>query len=538
MSATSGKEFTDNLLSAPSHFTAARKPKLIPPSIFTNPSQKNFTIKTPSDFSLKQNNESTHAEAYVNKEKSESPNRLHNNYNIPEKLKSPNRLQDNHIIPAKIQETRQKTLSNSIVKPPPGFPLHGQSIKRQLNIPDSNMDLMASATCNSNEFVDQCFNNFDSFPNVKDTVSKQEYKKLENMYNDSRSKLDVLEMRFAETMKSSQVDKDNNHEKLMKQIEAFKFQNEFLCEKLKKLEQEHGVNDAVNRYLSQNQFESEKVAFNNHILKLERNLFEKSKENEDLSKSIEAKDQRYEKAMLRNNEERYSYKECIVKLNARISDIMDENEKLRGEKEDALMKLEDSLKNAGGTSMIIKEKDKYIDDLSVRYDNELNNSADLNRKIDVQKETYESALVNVEKMLKEEVVCNSNSQNEIKDYKNKVRLLENKLDEMNAFLKDLQSDNEQIKVLKNHMDMKCEEIIQLQGTCRSLQSTNETLNIRINSLSEMLDLQEPYKKGFLKGDKEKLLQMWREKVYSLLVLLKSKEMKLKNTESYDGSSTL
>jgi len=64
----------------------------------------------------------------------------------------------------------------------------------------------------------------------------------------------------------------------------------------------------------------------------------------------------------------------------------------------------------------------------------------------------------------------------------------------------------------------------LEKTCIALQLTNKQLNIRLDTVSEMLTLQEKSLNHSKINQRENLLDLWRQKVYQLLVLLKSKEI--------------
>ena len=64
----------------------------------------------------------------------------------------------------------------------------------------------------------------------------------------------------------------------------------------------------------------------------------------------------------------------------------------------------------------------------------------------------------------------------------------------------------------------------LEKTCTALQLTNKQLNIRLDTVSEMLTLQEKSLNHSKTKQTENLLDLWRQKVYQLLVLLKSKEI--------------
>ena len=99
-------------------------------------------------------------------------------------------------------------------------------------------------------------------------------------------------------------------------------------------------------------------------------------------------------------------------------------------------------------------------------------------------------------------------------------------------------DEQNSSSLRKELESQKDQCSQLQLTCETLQSTNELLNIRINSINEVLKIQEKeisscakWKSGNENG--ERLMQKWREKVYSLLVCLKSQEILIReDKEAY------
>lgn len=366
------------------------------------------------------------------------------------------------------------------------------------------------------------------------------YMELQDLYSNAKAKLTDLETKLSQLDKVQAEKKptsiDGCESNLTKQLEEIQRQNQILSGKLKNIEQCQlsDVKNVVDRFLTQSQFENEKESLNTKIQKLEEKVAELEASKEGLLIDIDNKDERYEKAMVRNKEERYSYEECMDKLNVRISDMIDENERIRDEKEDLLLKYENSVKTMENMKKEVETKSRTVDDLNKKLSEELNKSTDLNDSLGKQRETFEAALKNVERMLKEEVAINANLDRQLREQDVHVKDLECKVTTMNQ---DFNYNGEMIKTLKNNLETQSKENSQLQQLCQTLKSSNESLNVHLTSMNEVLRMQEPYT-GILSGEQTaKMLQMWREKVYSLLVLLKMKELKTKPEQYPDGDSS-
>ena len=92
------------------------------------------------------------------------------------------------------------------------------------------------------------------------------------------------------------------------------------------------------------------------------------------------------------------------------------------------------------------------------------------------------------------------------------------------------TQNELTKV-KNILDetkfelvSKTKDIFELEKTCNALQCSNRQLNLQSEALSEMLKLQDNVLNASKTNQIGNVLVLWRQKVYQLLVLLKSKEI--------------
>ena len=306
------------------------------------------------------------------------------------------------------------------------------------------------------------------------------------------------------------------------------WQNQLLTGKLQMLEQCQfsGVKDAVDHYLTQTQHKNEKDALTTRVKKLEKTVSEVTEEREKLMKDVEDRDEKYKMAMTRNKDERYSYEECIDKLNVQISQLINDNERLRDEKEDILTKYDNSLKKVDEMNRTIEMKNRRIEELGAKVKEERTRCEHCEHERKREAEGHAAAMSNIERMYKEEMGINVNLDNQLRTQDIHVQQLESKL-------RESKHTNELTVVsLQENVDSQRDENIQLQRLCKSLQSTNDSLNVRVSSLNDILRMQEPYTTtttggGIVNDANEqntKLLQMWREKVYSLLVHMKMQDL--------------
>ena len=105
--------------------------------------------------------------------------------------------------------------------------------------------------------------------------------------------------------------------------------------------------------------------------------------------------------------------------------------------------------------------------------------------------------------------------------------LKSELKDLHCYVaeKELESSSESLKIKTKLLE---DENLQLRGTCQSLESAVELLNVRLLSLNNIIKIQETElsKDGIhiTGGKSEKMISAWRDKVYSLLVQLKSHQI--------------
>ena len=100
--------------------------------------------------------------------------------------------------------------------------------------------------------------------------------------------------------------------------------------------------------------------------------------------------------------------------------------------------------------------------------------------------------------------------------------------QLHDYIAEKQSADENPQSLKARVKTLTEDNSQLKETCASLESAVQFLNIQVSSLNNVIKIQETelLRDGaLLCGERmKKALSKWREKVFSLLVQLKSLEI--------------
>ena len=101
------------------------------------------------------------------------------------------------------------------------------------------------------------------------------------------------------------------------------------------------------------------------------------------------------------------------------------------------------------------------------------------------------------------------------------------IEDLHAFITDKKAESN-IKQYKNKIKSLFEENLQLKETCTSLESAIELLNVRLLSLNNVIQIQESEiakdQRALTGGKSVSLMSKWRDKVYCLLVQLKSQQI--------------
>lgn len=375
---------------------------------------------------------------------------------------------------------------------------------------------------------------------------KEKYLQLEIKYTNDEKKVEQLNMKLQEQYNvfvNEKLELQNKYDKLIaehcQKIENLEVKNRSLDNNLQKVERNHfnEIKIVYDKYIAfQTQFDEEKRFLVNKIKTLEQQFSDCSDQKSVVKSEVDKMQVKIKETSEINSAEISNLENIIKKLNLELDNT---NQKL---------KLSDTEKMECSTDL---EKIKLsIQELEKELQVEKSLTKDYNSKIEQKdeeilqmleeikqnKELFQLKMENIGRKLEEERNQKALFEADLNEKNMLVTQLENKLAQASKCIKDLNKNIEKQNITEKQMKLQREEIEMLQYTCRTLQSTNELLNVRLSSVNDMLKLQDVSSKGVLSGEKyDKLLKMWREKVYSLLVLLKTYELKerryIETTES-------
>ncbi|XP_047131983.1 repetitive organellar protein [Hydra vulgaris] len=329
--------------------------------------------------------------------------------------------------------------------------------------------------------------------------------------------------------------KENNIEFAIIRHESFALDNDFAI--LKK-ENTKLIQEMITLKNENDQAKKEINCLQKNIEKMERDHFQEIKsmyekyivlqnDKDNEKKDFVKKVSKLEQLLCEKNEEFYTQQCLVIQQEENMSKLQSKN-----------IALDEKLKSVIESHnqeilLLAKEKDKIITEI---FQNK-NEIELLRNELATTKEDFN----NTEKKIieKDEVLENLNKcHNDIMDKKNSELTEEREqTNRLKAELKtkveiifDLEKQLTECKLeslkgadkaqsLKNEIFLQNQEINQLQQTCKVLQSTNELLNVRLNALNEILRLQEVNMTS-AGSSEDKILNLWRNKVYSLLVQLK------------------
>ena len=372
-------------------------------------------------------------------------------------------------------------------------------------------------------------------------VSKDRYLALELKYMSANKRIEELELELKDLSQVHEMGKSEwnkiserfkiKESTLARQIYEIKSENELLQDKVKHMDRDHftEMKNVYDKYIVlQSQCEDEKSKLNKRLSELELKLSDIKIDKSNLLKALEQAKNKLKTNAEVAMESQCLNKETIEKLYVQISDMKEEIVRLHLEKKDSSVKLESFATNVSSLNKSLHEKNSVLEDLNNCLLKYKNNAEGISNDIESKK----IALELLEKQVRDEINKNLQLECIIKEKEKEIKNVENDLNQMKYQVNNMSVDIEKSITLENQLKFQEQEMQQLQNTCKTLQSVNEFLNVRLSSVNEVLRLQELTNKEVLTGNKsDKLVQVWREKVYSLLVLLKTQEFKDKRNVS-------
>jgi len=315
------------------------------------------------------------------------------------------------------------------------------------------------------------------------------------------------------------------------QISCLQHENLMLKEKHETCEHNHFVEMKrmyENYIVTQNQTEKEKKKTKNEIDVLtsgyEKQLEENAKSLLELRDNVELLKSENENLLQKNNE----LKSTVHTLNCeceqnkiKVTNTEQEKYELSNRCEHLLAEMNALKTNFADQTLCIQEKESLLNkqNVEIKANNDLMmaESLELNRKI-------EALLLEVAS----EKSKTQSLQSILEDQSYKLKISSEQIDNnhntevVNKMNSQISEKNNKILSLEKRLLEKEKEIEELNETYISLQKTNKLLHIRYDTLHEMQNLQN--KTELTSGnDNEQLLNLWRRKVYQMLVLWKTHE---------------
>ncbi|XP_022793035.1 coiled-coil alpha-helical rod protein 1-like [Stylophora pistillata] len=236
---------------------------------------------------------------------------------------------------------------------------------------------------------------------------------------------------------------------------------------------------------------------------ISKNEFDKYEQVKALQKTLETSEAKYAKELHSLKDEisrsREIYSAAKMKQIATDEEVNDLKEKLKEKEMEC--------------STVLKEHQGKMRDSQLHYDQTL---TDLSRKLEEQTVFHQRELLNFTEKLKK------------KDEEVKSQSLI--VDQLRAYIGE-NLPNTQLEKLQTELEEAKQAMTSLIQENENLRSTVELLNVRLSSINEILSIQEKElmkfqgkSNGGTGHDGNGLLTKWREKVFALLIQLKSQEV--------------
>ncbi|XP_066925348.1 putative leucine-rich repeat-containing protein DDB_G0290503 [Clytia hemisphaerica] len=225
----------------------------------------------------------------------------------------------------------------------------------------------------------------------------------------------------------------------------------------------------------------------------------------------------------------------VTFLNNQVSEIQNSKVSIAQEQEkekDEYLQMIEHLNVENGE---LKKRCNSLKDDNTKFSNEIITKEHLIKEMSLELKAQKSLLSTkgseISSLMQENLdVCNEKKMLEEKhgDICNELHCLKEKYH--NEMTEYGYTQNELTK-MKNILDetkfelvAKTKDIFELEKTCNTLQCSNKQLNLQSEALSELLKLQDNVLSLSKTNKIGNAVVLWRQKVYQLLVLLKSKEM--------------
>ena len=278
------------------------------------------------------------------------------------------------------------------------------------------------------------------------------------------------------------------------------------------------VKSVYEKYISlQQKFESEKSNLTSKIVNLEEVVVQAQSENKVLNELLG-----------QSNFKIDILKEELGKINNNYSEIYANFHDKQDNDRNEIKNLEKKFSNL---EVVNKDLTHHIEKLQQQIVLNAENTAVLKSELD-EKTTLIAS--------KDDEIISLLHQNDSTFQKNKIlekrtKDLFNELDEEKERVKSISQKyanleneisalNQMFDTSKYELANKTKDLMELETTCQTLQSSNKQFALRVETLNSMFTMQEKELNQNKVNQSAKLICLWRQKVYQLLVQLKSKEI--------------
>ena len=444
--------------------------------------EKKSILKTPAEFNL---------------------NKSVKNVSIDKDLKSPMNF---------VQSEKDIGNKASAMKKPSDFTLATEINPRIDKSRDLNVNLMKCQKISEKLQHDQ--------PKKSDDFNELFYKenivKLQEKLKEKDVQIEKLNLEF---LKSNQEHKQTI-DLLTKKLNEAEFNFQMLTTEHTTKDSKYflEVKSVYEKYISlQQKFESEKANLSSKIVNLEEDVLQAQSENKVLNELLGQSNFKIdilkeELGKINNNyseiyatfhDKQSNDKNEIRNLENRVYDLEDTNNELTKQNEKLQQQIVLNTENATSLKSELDEKTSLI----ASKDDEIISLMQQNDS------TFQKNKI-LEKRIKD--LCN-----ELDAEKEHVKLMSQKFANLE---KEISTLNQMWDSSKYELANKTKDLMELEKTCQTLQSSNKQFSLRVDTLNNMFAMQEKELNHNKINQSEKLICLWRQKVYQLLVQLKSKEM--------------
>ena len=360
------------------------------------------------------------------------------------------------------------------------------------------------------------FHNKMKFAEIDETFYKESILKLQEKLKEKDVKIEKMNLDF---LKSEQEYKQKI-DSLTKRLDETEFQCQMLTTEHSTKDSKYffEVKSVYEKYISLQQiFELEKAKLSSNIANLKEEVMQAQSENKVLNELLG-----------QSNFKIDILKEELGKINNNYSEIHANFHNKQDHDRKEIENLEIKMNELEATNIDLSEKiEKLQNKIVINAENNANLKSELDEKnlsigskddeIASLLQENDSAFQKIELLEKR----NKDLYNELHTEKEHANLMSQNLSKLE---RDVSTLNRMWDNSKYELAIKTKDLTEFETTCQTLQSSNKQLALRLDALNNMFAIQDKELTQNKVNQSAKLICVWRQKVYQLLVQLKSKEM--------------